>query len=174
MSRFSGILAAGLLCTACADIRAEEKPTLAAALDNEFLVKAHAANNAQIEYGKLAEKRSASQRVKDFAQQMVKDHGAAQESLGRLYKDRKFASVAGLDKEFRDERDRLAKLENSEFDRAYMKRVVEDHEKVVALYDVQVRDGKDTAIAAWAKESAPSLKKHQQLAKEVAAELGKQ
>lgn len=175
MFRVARVLTAAVALALIPGLRAqeEEQEKQARSLDNDFLIKVHSANNAVIEYSKLADKRAAHDRVKEFAKQMLKEHEVAQEGLGKLFKDRKIGSVAGLEKDVRDERDRLAKLEGGEFDTAYLKRLVEDHERTVSLFEVQARDGKDNAITAWAKETLPTLKKHQQTAKEVQIEISK-
>src|SRR5262245_3036030 len=173
MYRVTRILTAALALGLTTTAQAQEEEQGRTQLDNDFLVKAHSCNNAAIEFSKLADKRAASDKVKEFAKQMRKEHEAIQEGLSRLFKDRKIASVAGLEKEFRDERDRLSKLEGADFDRAYLKRVAEDHEKAVSHFEVQSRDGKDNAITAWAKENLPGLKKHQQTARDMLAALDK-
>jgi putative membrane protein len=174
MIRSIWLPAAILACWAWTPAWADEKRPDAkggSSLDNEFLLKAHSANNAELEYSKLVEKRSANQKVKDFAEQMLRDHREVRESLGKLFKDRKVGSVAGTEREVRDEVDRLSKLSGAEFDREYMKRLVQDHDAALTLFETQARDGKDNAITAWTKEVLPTLKKHQQQAKELSDEV---
>jgi putative membrane protein len=172
MTRRLLLAVAALALLTAGPLQAEGKePKGGAALDNDFLIKSHSVNHAQIEYSKLAEKRASGQKVKEYSQLMLRDQREIQEALAKLLKDRKTSSVTGPERETRDEVDRLSKLEGAEFDREYMQRMVKEHDAVVTLFETQARDGKDNAITAWAKETLPTLKKHQQQAKELSDEV---
>ncbi len=67
-------------------------------LDNDFLVKAAACENTEIQISKLAADRAASPQVKEFAAQMVQDHQKCSDKLAGVVKDRKVAIVSGLEK----------------------------------------------------------------------------
>jgi putative membrane protein len=161
------VIFAGL--AAC--ISANEQAT-APDLDNNFLVKDAAGENAEIEFSKLASSRAGAQSVKDLAAQFVRDHSAAYEKLAQLFKNRKIAIVAGTDKEFRDELARLSGMKNAQFDRAYLQRMVEDHKKAVKLFEDQVNQGKESDITAYAKECLPTIQQHLKKAQELAATVG--
>ena len=95
----------------------------------EFINTMAVAGMAEVQLGKLAAERSQDPDVKAFGQMMVKDHTEANDEL-------KQASPAGvqlptqLDEKHRELADRLTKLQGEEFDREYMKAMVEGHEKV--------------------------------------------
>lgn len=63
--------------------------------------------------------------------------------------------------------DKMAKLSGAEFDREFMKHQVADHDKAVALFEKQSRNGKDAELKAFALRTLPTLKEHQQQAREI-------
>ena len=95
----------------------------------EFINTMAIAGMAEVQLGKLAAERAQDPDVKAFAQMMVRDHTEANDEL-------KQASPAGvqlptqLDEKHRELADRLTKLQGEEFDREYMKAMVEGHEEV--------------------------------------------
>lgn len=142
-------------------------------LDNEFLIKVASCSNAGIQISKLANKRSESTEVKEFATTMVKDHQAAYDQLAELLKNRKVGVLAGLEKETREEITRLGKLEGADFDRAYVKCAITEHKKAIAMFEGQVKNGKEEDIRGYAKENLPMLRKHLTHAEELAKTLAK-
>jgi putative membrane protein len=141
-------------------------------IDNQFLVKAFTSGHKEVQLSKLADQNSKNAKVKQFAQMMIKDHTKANEKISELLKSRKTAVVAGTEKETRDGADRLSKLQNEEFDRAYTQVMVKDHQMAVKLFENQVKNGKDEDVTGFAKETLPTLKGHLQQAQQLAASVG--
>jgi putative membrane protein len=46
------------------------------------------------------------------------------------------------------------------------------HDKAVAAFEDESRNGKEADVKAWASKTLPTLKEHQTLAKNIAAKLG--
>src|SRR5262245_9714777 len=86
-------------------------------LDNDFLIQAVTSAHADMKYSELADSRSSNDKVKAFAKKIVKDHKDQMQNLDRFVSDRKLAIVAGLEKDARDEADRLGKLDGAAFDK---------------------------------------------------------
>lgn len=63
--------------------------------------------------------------------------------------------------------DKMARLTGADFDREYMKHQVNDHDKAVALFEKQSKSGKDSELKAFAGRTLPTLKEHQQMAKDI-------
>src|SRR5262245_18530356 len=113
-----------------------------APLDKEYVVAVHSCCNAAERCLALVEKRASSDKVKDFAKKMKEDHDKLSKDLGKRIKDKKLAVVAGLDKEKNEKLTALGKLENKEFDTAFLKHVIEGHEKLIKMAEHQVANGK--------------------------------
>jgi putative membrane protein len=140
-------------------------------LDKDFLVAIHSCCNFMDRTLALVEKRASSDKVKDFAKKMKEDHDKLSKDLGTTIKDKKLAVVAGLDKEKNEKITALGKLEKSEFDTAFLKQVVEGHEKVIKMADHQVAKGTDKDITKFAKDMLPTLKDHLKKAKELQKDI---
>ncbi len=140
-------------------------------LDDNFLVKASSCTHALIHISKLADKHAASPKVKEFAAEMVKEHQNCMDKLAEIIKNRKIAVVTGLEKE-KAEMDRLSGLQGSDFDRAYMKWVIEKHKDAAKLLETQIKEGKDADTTALAKEALPKIKRHLKHAEQIAKDLG--
>jgi putative membrane protein len=163
LSKLMAILVVAGMATGTGAGEKGERP-----LDKEFLVKVASCNNAEIEVGKLADKRSKSADVKDFANMLVKHHKAAYDKLGDLIKNRKIGVAAGLEKETRDEIKRLSKLEGNEFDRAFLDHMIREHKKAVSIFENQAKNGQEADIRDYAKELLPDLRMHLKKAEELA------
>jgi putative membrane protein len=152
--------------TARSDAQAKNQP-----LDMDFLIQAVNAAHADIRYCDLADGHAASDKVKQFASKLVKEHKGMLESLDRFAKDSKVAIVAGADKASQDEANRLGKLNGAAFDKALLQRLIEDHEKAIAMFEAQAKQGKDAGLKAFATENLPRLRDHLKEAKALAAQV---
>jgi putative membrane protein len=152
--------------------------------NREFLTRMMDANMAEIELGRMAQNQAASAEVKGFGQMMVADHSKALDSLKPIAGRTGTPMVAQMDDEKRDLRDRLAKLRGAEFDREYMRAMVDAHENVVDLLQTRanedrVGDNKGTVtpehtdnavsgeINAWAAKTLPTTRHHLEEARRV-------
>jgi putative membrane protein len=135
--------------------------------DADFLVQASTAGTAEVKLGELATKQATDEKVKAFAQKMVKDHGAMNDKLAEMAKGLKLAVVTGLEKDAKATYDRLAKLKGAEFDREYMKVMVDDHEKAVTLFEREAKTGTDAGMKAFAIENVAHVKDHLKDARDI-------
>jgi putative membrane protein len=148
----------------------ESSSTENVSAEQHFVTKATQASLAEVEMGKLAERRSKDPAVQKFAAQMVKDHEKAREELTALAKAKNLTASTQLDREHSTIMHRLGTKPPSEFDSEYGKQMIEAHEQAVTLYsDAAVLRDKD--LVAYAKKTLPTLKKHQQLAATLPAKL---
>src|SRR5881409_2554006 len=67
--------------------------------------------------------------------------------------------------------DRQAKLSGADFDRAYMKDMVKEHDRDVKAFRKEADAGKDPDVRSWAAKTLPTLQEHQQQAKQVLASV---
>jgi len=139
--------------------------------DKEFVSKAGMGGLAEVQMGNLAASKASSLDVKNFGQRMVTDHSKANEELQQLATAKGLALPTELAGEHKDMFDHLSSLSGADFDKQYMKHMVEDHEKDVAEFDKQSTTGQDSDLKAWAAKTLPTLKEHLQLAKTVSSKL---
>src|SRR5947209_7720784 len=121
----SSVLAGLLLLVPVA--LAEDKKLETPKDDNDFLIKSISCGTAEVQASELAAKQAATDKVKDFANRMVKDHKQLNNELLTHAKGLKVAVVTGLEKDQRQRYDSLSKLKGNEFDREYMSWMTEAH-----------------------------------------------
>jgi len=96
----------------------------------EFINAMAIAGMAEVQLGKLAAERAQDANVKAFGQMMVKDHTEANDELKQAASPAGVQLPTQLDAKHRELADRLMQLQGEEFDREYMKAMVEGHEDV--------------------------------------------
>jgi putative membrane protein len=148
-----------------------------------FAETAAYAGNAEVKLGQLARERAQSPQVKEFAQMMVRDHSRAGSELKQAVSRHDLATPSGLDAEHQRLFDRLGKLSGSEFDREYMKAMVDGHMKVKSLLQSRTKAEPgstaratgtsgtatqlDMAVNQWASKSLPTVEQHLQKAMQI-------
>ncbi|HEV8474873.1 MAG TPA: DUF4142 domain-containing protein [Methylomirabilota bacterium] len=139
--------------------------------DQSFMKDAAQDNIGEIELGRLASQRGASDAVKQFGQRMATDHGTALDELKQLAQSKGVTLPTDTDRAHKRLHDRLSKLSGAEFDREYMKAMVGDHDKDAKKFAKEAGSAKDPDLKAWASKTLPVLKEHQQQAHQVMASV---
>jgi putative membrane protein len=125
-----------LFLIAATSVFAVSAPALAAApTDPQIAHIAYTAGNLDIAAGKQALKLSHNKAVRDFAEEMVRDHSAVNDKALALVKKLHVTPAANptstaLTKAADAERAKLAKLHGAAFDREYVKNEVAYHKTV--------------------------------------------
>ena len=135
------------------------------AADRDFALEAARAGQKEVQLGNLAASQAGAPPVRDFAQQMVADHSAANDELKTL------ASAAGLTLPAVEPASSLADLTGAQFDQAYVAEMVSDHQKAVALFEKEANQGTHKALRDFATAQLPTLSHHLQMAQELQAKL---
>jgi putative membrane protein len=139
------------------------KSTVARA-DHKFAEKAAMGGLAEVELGRLAQQKGASEQVKQFGARMVADHSKANEELKQIASAKGIQVPATLDKKHEKTVDKLQKLSGADFDRHYMKEMVSDHKEDVSEFKKEANSGKDPELKAFAGKTLPVLQEHLKMA----------
>ncbi len=135
--------------------------------DNDFVKDASIGGMMEVELGKYAEQNALNTRVKDFGAMMVRDHSKANEELNSIAKNKSITlPAAGENKNDRMVSD-LQKKTGKDFDIAYMKMMVDDHQKDINEFQKQADNGNDPDLRAFASKCLPILQTHQDSAKSI-------
>lgn len=126
----------------------------------------------QVELGKVAQQKAASQAVKDFGKQMEDDHGKAGEEMKAIAVKNNLKPPAQLELRHKFELDKLAKLSGNEFDKKYMDAMVKDHKKDLSRFKKASKKVKDPDLKAFVDKTLPTLEQHLAMAKETAQKVG--
>lgn len=158
-----GATSMGPMGQAWAQGAASGVPALANA-DRKFVVEAAQGGLAEVAMGQMAQQRGSHAQVKAFGQRMAQDHSKANDDLKRVAVAKGVQLPATMGSAHQHYADRLGKLSGAEFDRAYMKHMIDDHKKDVSDFEKAAKTAKDTDVKDFATRTLPTLHSHQQLA----------
>jgi putative membrane protein len=139
--------------------------------EDRFVMHAAEDNLAEVQLGKLASERASSDEVKKFGERMASDHQKAYDDLKKLAESKGMPVPTELQGRAKNEYDRLSKLSGADFDRAYMARMVRDHDRDVRAFERAARSEKDADVKAWAAKTLPTLQEHQREAKQIDSQV---
>lgn len=140
--------------------------------DLAFMNDAAPGGMAEVELGRLAAKQAASKDVKAFAERMIADHSKAGEELKALAQQKKVMLPPDVLPKHKEAMAKLSKLSGAEFDKAYVKAMVEDHEKDVTAFEAEAKGATDSDVKAFAVKTLPTLNMHLQMIRDIAARMG--
>lgn len=135
--------------------------------DAEFVKKAAVGGMHEVALGKLAASQGKSDEVKKFGQKMVDDHSKANEELKAAAKKANLEVPDKIDADHQKHIDTLKDMKGDEFDKAYVKHMLKDHEEDVAEFTKASKEAKDTNIKDFATKTLPTLKEHLDMVKKL-------
>jgi putative membrane protein len=139
--------------------------------DKKFVMKAAMGGMAEVAGGQTASTQATNADVKAFGSQMVTDHSKANDELKTLATTKGLALPSETDDEHRKSLASIAKKTGKDFDKAYMKDMVEDHEKDVKEFENASKNASDPDLKAWAAKTLPTLQHHLEMAKATNAKV---
>jgi putative membrane protein len=154
--------------------QAEQKNAADAAVDentSDFMIKAANGGMLEVLLGEMAQRNASNQAVKDFGQMMVTDHTKANNELKALASARNVTLPATAEGNHREHANDLGKKTGAEFDRDYMDMMVKDHNETVEMFENAANNSSDAAVKAFAAKTLPTLKAHQEAAKNLQQQL---
>lgn len=139
--------------------------------DTSFTNKAAIGGMAEVQFGKLALQKGTSPKVKDFATMMVKDHGKANEELKSIAMAKGLVLPTELDADHLAVQKELETKTGVEFEKAYIKAMVDGHQKTLALMEDGSTNLSDAELKAFAGKTAPVVKHHLDMITKMQAEM---
>jgi putative membrane protein len=152
----------------------DQKPLKAPSeADTRFALAAAEGGMLEVELGRLASTKTANVEVQEFASRMVTDHSRGNAELTEIASGRSLMlpTQEQVKAKHQELIAKLEKLEGAAFDREYMAAMVKDHDKDVALFEKQAKNGRDVALAEFARKTLPTLREHQKMAKQIDAKV---
>lgn len=149
----------------------------AAPTDPQIAHIAYTAGVLDIEAANQALKMSHNSAVRDFAQEMVRDHSAVNDKALALVKKLKVTpednpTSASLTKAADSERRKLSRLSGAAFDREYVNNEVAFHKTVnTALASTLIPSAKNAELKSLLETGLNLFKEHQAHAEKLAAKL---
>jgi putative membrane protein len=158
---------------------AEDKASASAPTDAQIAMIVVVADTVDVNYGKLAAKKTSNQAVKEFAETMVRDHTAVNDKAIALAKRLGVTPEASetsksLKADGKKELAKLKALTGGAFDKAYVDNEVSYHEAVIALLDkTLIPNTKNAELKSLLESGRPIFVAHLEHAKKLQASLGK-
>ncbi|MEY2527341.1 MAG: putative rane protein [Verrucomicrobiota bacterium] len=136
-------------------------PTAArlSAADKTFMMNAAKGGMMEVEWGKWAAQNGQNADVKKFGNKMVTDHSRANNELMAL------AAKKGV------------KLKSEKVtgkwtsDKAYMDMMVQDHQKDLAEFQGEAKNGTDPDVKKWAGDTSKMIQQHLKMAQQTDSKL---
>jgi putative membrane protein len=153
------VAALGLASPATAQTSPAGKSSSLSEKDRTFMRKAAKGGAMEVAMGKLAEQNGQSEDVKSFGKRMVADHGKANDELKRI------AAEKGVKLPQKQPKTSWSS------DKAYIDDMVKDHEKDLAEFQQEAKDGTDPDVKKFAEDTAKVVQEHLDLAKQTQAKL---
>ena len=167
------IFAVTILFTACnnnANSDADEKNDSiseqnkkTATVDNtaqDFAEKAAMGGMMEVEAGKIAVEKATAPDVKAFGQRMIDDHSKINETLKTLAGTKNMTLPTMLSESQQKDLNDLRDKKPSDFDKAYVKMMVDDHKNDVDEFQKAVDKLNDMDLKNFAINTLPTLQKH--------------
>lgn len=158
------LAAAGLCSMALIDVSEKDKDFAREAADVSML---------EVKLGELTQKRAVTAEVKKLADRMVADHTKANNELKAWASKKGVSLPEGLSEKSQQKFGDLAAKSTADFDKAYSQAMVDDHEKVIKMFEKQAKDGDDPDLRTWAAKTEPILEHHLHMSKEATQVLRK-
>lgn len=136
-------------------------------INERFAKEAAKGGLVEIKLGKLAEEKGSSEAVKNFGSKMEAEHSKAAEELAAAAKKVNLTLPSELNPKDQATYDKLSNLSGTEFDRAYAREMVRNHQVDLAAFQREANAGKDGAIKNVASQTVPMIQEHLNQAKEM-------
>ncbi len=134
------------------------------AQDRNFVMDAAMGGMQEVELGRMATQKGASDAVKQFGQRMVDDHSKANQELMNLAQGKGITLPTTLDEKHQKEVTKFSNLTGADFDREYTKLMVSDHRKDVSEFEKESTHATDADLKEFATKTLPTLQEHLKMA----------
>jgi putative membrane protein len=133
------------------------------AKDKSFMKEAAKGGMMEVEMGKTAQQKGKSAEVKKIGSTMVADHTKANNELMAIAKKK------GVD--LSKEKPMTHSMGDANFDKDYVDMMVKDHEKDLAAFQAEAKNGTDAEVKAFASKTSAVIKKHLDMVKAAQAKM---
>jgi len=138
-------------------------PAAKADSPREFLRHAMQGDNSEIMLGGLAADRARSPAVRDFGQTLVSDHQQARNEVREVGRRFGVWPNRASSPQARDERNKLMDLRGREFDREFVRYMIDDHRNDIREFRDEAREDHG-AVSDLAQRQIPTMRKHLRMA----------
>lgn len=137
--------------------------------ERAFISQAMQGGMAEVQLGQLAQQKSESNDVKQFAAKMVNDHGQMGEKwLKPVAQKMGIDEPSGPSKKDKKEIEKLSGLSGQDFDREYITMMVKDHQKDLKEFQSESQTAQDPTVKQIADKGSQVIEQHLQIIQQIA------
>lgn len=134
----------------------------ATAMEKAFIKKAADGGRTEVELGKIAAEKGGSDAVKDFGNQMVKDHTKINDDLKEVAGKMGVTVPTSVSAKHRADIDKMSGMSGAAFDASYVPMMVKDHKKDIAEFEQAEKTVKNDDLKKFISNSLDTMKDHLQ------------
>lgn len=140
--------------------------------DKHFLSKAAKDGTDEVAISRIAAQRATNPEVKAYAQMLVNDHEKLNQQVMALANTENVSLPSDLQKRDDKLESKWQKKESgTDFDKAYLKQMISDHESAISLFGKAAKSD-NAEVASLASKALPQLQEHHTRAVELRKQLG--
>jgi len=128
--------------------------------DKKFAKDAALGGMTEVQLGKLATQKASRDDIKQFGQKIVDDHTKANDQLKELASKENIPIPDALDSKHQARIDKLSKLSGENFDKAFVKDQLKDHQAEIRDFSAEAQSGTDANVKTFASNVLPTLQQH--------------
>jgi putative membrane protein len=142
--------------------------------DRNFMEQAAQNGLAEVEAAKLAQSKSANDKVKTFAAKMQEDHTKTNDELAALASSKSIKLPTEPSAIQKSKAKAMSAMDGAKFDRQYADTMgVKAHEDTLKMFQKAASGAKDADVKAFAAKTVPALQEHLKMSRDLRASLGK-
>jgi putative membrane protein len=130
---------------------------------DDFVKEVAMSDMFEIQSSQLAQQKASNDKTKQFAAQMVADHGKTSSELKGMAPN-KSVIPSKLDSSHQSKLDKLKGLKGEDFAKQYKSTQVGAHKSAVGLFERYAKGGDNAQLKSWASKTLPTLKHHLEMA----------
>jgi putative membrane protein len=136
--------------------------------DKHFVKEALMGGMAEVQLGQLAEQKASSDDVKQFGQKMVEDHTKLGDQMKGVAGQIGVTPPSAVAPKEQALMTRLQGMSGEQFDKAYIRAMVRDHEKDLQAFKTEASSGTSPAVKDAANQGAQVVSGHLDMIKQIA------
>jgi putative membrane protein len=125
-----------------------------------FLVRVANSGMTETQLAAVAMQKAVLPAIRDFAAKLHRDHGALNDTVKNLAGQKNIILPDTMTSENQKEVDALTAKKGKNLDKEFIRLIINNHERIVEMFDKAQLDTKDLDIRAFAGKSLPMLKMH--------------
>lgn len=140
-------------------------------MSNDFVTKAADGGMMEVELAKIAQTNGSSAAVKDYGKMLETDHSKANAELMSIATGDNIAAPKTMSEMHAMHVKELQAKTGADFDKAYIKMMVEDHNKDIAEFKKASTSNDNAKVKAFAAKTLPVLQMHLTKAKAIQGKM---